>query len=118
VSKFVHRHKRQMIAASLVLLALLGGTVGTTLRLLEARRQEEARKQEKIARDETVEKERARLAKAERVRERDAAPGEATYQLDGNRFLLASPPTTTAMSGWLASGWPVSKPNIVAENGT
>ena len=38
--KFVRRHKGQVIAASLVLLALVGGIVGTTLGLFEARRQE------------------------------------------------------------------------------
>jgi serine/threonine protein kinase len=90
VRKFVRRHKGQVIAASLVLLALLGGIVGTTLGLVEARRQEEeARKQEKIARDETDEKERALLAEAERVKERDAALDEANYQLDSSSFLLA-----------------------------
>jgi serine/threonine protein kinase len=60
VSKFVRRHKGHVIAASLVLLALVGGIVGTTLGLFEARRQqEEAKKQEKITRDETAEKEKA-----------------------------------------------------------
>jgi WD40 repeat protein len=62
LSKFVRRHKGQVIAASLVLLALVVGIVGTTLGLFEARRQE------KIARDETAEKERARLAEAEQRR--------------------------------------------------
>jgi WD40 repeat protein/tetratricopeptide (TPR) repeat protein len=74
LKKFVKRHKGQVIAASLVLLALLGGIVGTTLGLFEARRQEEeARKQEKIARDETAQKEEARQAEAQRVKERDDA---------------------------------------------
>jgi WD40 repeat protein/serine/threonine protein kinase/tetratricopeptide (TPR) repeat protein len=74
LKKFVRRHKGQVIAASLVLLALLGGIVGTTLGLFEARQQEhEARKLEQIARDETVEKEKARQALAQRVRERDDA---------------------------------------------
>jgi hypothetical protein len=46
VSKFVRRHKGQVIAASLVLLALVVGIVGTTLGLFEAKRQEqEARKE-------------------------------------------------------------------------
>jgi WD40 repeat protein/serine/threonine protein kinase/tetratricopeptide (TPR) repeat protein len=58
--KFVRRHKGQVIAASLVLLALVGGIVGTTLGLFEARRQ-------------TAEKEEARQAEADRVRERDDA---------------------------------------------
>ncbi len=74
LSKFVRRHKRQVVAASLVLLALVGGMVGTTLGLFEARHQEdEARKQEKIAREEASAKEEARSAEAERVKERDAA---------------------------------------------
>jgi len=38
--KFVRRHRRQVVAASLVLLALVGGVVGTTVGLIEARRQE------------------------------------------------------------------------------
>jgi serine/threonine protein kinase len=67
VSKFVRRHKGQVIAASLVLLALVGGIVGTTVGLFEAQRQE------KIARDETTEKEKARAAEALRVKERDKA---------------------------------------------
>jgi serine/threonine protein kinase/formylglycine-generating enzyme required for sulfatase activity len=46
VSKFVRRHKGQLIAASLVLLALVGGIVGTTLGLFEARRQEGEARQE------------------------------------------------------------------------
>ena len=97
VSKFVRRHKGQVIAASLVLLTLLGGIVGTTLGLFEARRQEQ------IARNETAEKEKALLAEAERVKERDDALGkeaqramerdaaleESNYQLDSSNFLLA-----------------------------
>jgi serine/threonine protein kinase len=97
VSKFVRRHKGQVIAASLFLLALVGGIVGTTLGLFEARRQEgearkqeqEARRQEEIARDETVEKEKARSAEAERVKERDAALDDANHQLNNSNFLVA-----------------------------
>src|SRR5262249_28185153 len=96
-SKLVRRHKGQVLAASLVLLALVGGIVGTTLGLFEARRQEQ------LARDETAEKELARAAEAERVKERDralklealrvkerdAALDEANYQLDSSNFQLA-----------------------------
>jgi serine/threonine protein kinase len=65
VNKFVRRHKGQVIAASLVLLALAAGIVGTTLGLFEARRQaQEARRQEQIARDEATAKEQARAAEA------------------------------------------------------
>jgi len=97
VSKFVRRHKGQVLAASLVLLALVVGIVGTTLGLFEARRQEQ------IARDETAEKEKARQAEAQRVKERDdaltreaqrakerdAALDDANYRLDNSSFLLA-----------------------------
>ncbi|HKB35298.1 MAG TPA: protein kinase [Gemmataceae bacterium] len=69
LKKFVRRHKGQVIAASLVLLVMMGGIVGTTLGLFEARRQEQdARRQEHIARDETAEKEKALRAEAEQRR--------------------------------------------------
>jgi WD40 repeat protein/serine/threonine protein kinase/tetratricopeptide (TPR) repeat protein len=41
VSKFVRRHKGQVIAASLVLLALLGGIIGTSIGLVRADRERE-----------------------------------------------------------------------------
>ena len=43
LQKFVRRNKGQVIAASLVLLALLTGMVGTTIGLFEAKRQEAAK---------------------------------------------------------------------------
>jgi serine/threonine protein kinase/DNA-binding SARP family transcriptional activator len=64
--KFARRHKWPVLAASLVVLALLGGILGTTLGLVEAKQQErlaltaqqraetnaaEAKKQEKAAKD-------------------------------------------------------------------
>jgi serine/threonine protein kinase len=90
VSKFVRRHKGQVIAASLVVFTLTGGMVGTTLGLFEAWRQEQ------IARDETAHKEKALQAAALRVKERDAALDKADaalddahYHLDSSNFLLA-----------------------------
>jgi WD40 repeat protein len=65
--KFVRRHKVQVVAAGLVLLALLAGMAGTIWGLIEARQQEQ------IAREEAAEKEKARLAEARRVQERNAA---------------------------------------------
>ena len=63
--KFVRRNRPQVVAASLVLLALVGGIVGTTLGLFEARRQTaEAEHQKQIAVAEAVEKEKARKAEA------------------------------------------------------
>jgi hypothetical protein len=63
--KFVRKHRGAVIAATVVVLALLTGIAGTTLGLIEAKRQEqEAKRQAKIARDETAEKEKARSAEA------------------------------------------------------
>jgi tetratricopeptide (TPR) repeat protein len=61
LKKFVRRHKGQVIAASLVLVALLAGIAGTTWGLIEAK------KQEQFARAETAAKERARAAEAEKA---------------------------------------------------
>ena len=47
VSKFVRRHKGQVIAASVVLLALVGGIVGTTFGLFEARRRRRRQQSQK-----------------------------------------------------------------------
>ena len=68
--KFVRRHKGQVLAASLLLLTLLAGIVGTTWGLIEARRQEQ------LARAESSEKEKARQAEAER------AEGERLAKMD------------------------------------
>jgi hypothetical protein len=63
--KFARRHRGQVVAASLVLVAMLGGIIGTTLGLIEAKRQaQEARRQEDIAVAEAGEKEKARQSEA------------------------------------------------------
>jgi WD40 repeat protein/serine/threonine protein kinase/tetratricopeptide (TPR) repeat protein len=105
LKKFVTRHKGQVIAASLVLLALLAGMAGTTWGLFEAKHQEglandraegerlatiEAKKQEQIARDETIEKEKARSAEAERGKELDKANDELKHRLGISSMLLAN----------------------------
>jgi tetratricopeptide (TPR) repeat protein len=56
--KFVRRNRPQVVAAALALVALVAGIVGTTLGLVEARRQE------RIALTESNEKEKARQAEA------------------------------------------------------
>ena len=71
-AKFIRRHRGQVVAASLVALALVGGGVGTTLGLFEARRQRD------LARVETTEKEEARSAEADqRLRAETARQDEA-----------------------------------------
>ena len=63
--KFLRRNRPQVVAGALVLVALLGGIVGTTVGLIEARRQAaEAERQKQIAIEETAEKEKARKAEA------------------------------------------------------
>ncbi len=77
VKKFVRRNKGQVIAVSLVFFALLAGMVGTSLGLVEAKRQEaEARRQEGIARDEATAKEQARAAEADQRAKAVAAAEE------------------------------------------
>jgi hypothetical protein len=72
LQKFVRRHKGQVIAASFVLLALVAGFVGTSLGLLEARRQAEN------ARAEAAAKEMARAAEAAQREVAEAKQREAT----------------------------------------
>jgi tetratricopeptide (TPR) repeat protein len=68
VRKFVRRHKGRVIAASLVILALLGGIVGTTLGLIAARR---AAEEERLAKQEAEANFRAaRAAEAKEAEQR------------------------------------------------
>ncbi len=104
--KFVRRNRPQVVGACLVLLALVGGVIGTTLGLLEARRQqriavaeakekEKARQaeadQRKIAVAEAVEKEKARRAEADQRKKAEEsarrAKEEAAKALAINEFL-------------------------------
>lgn len=76
--KFVQRNRGQVIAASLVLLALVAGVVGTTVGLLEAMRQTAfARQQETLAKEQTAlarkEAEAKELAWTEEARQRGLA---------------------------------------------
>jgi eukaryotic-like serine/threonine-protein kinase len=73
--KFVRRNRVQVAAAAVVLLALVLGVVGTTLGLIEARRQEA------IAIREVREKEEARRAEAEQRRAADEQRGRAERRL-------------------------------------
>jgi serine/threonine protein kinase/Flp pilus assembly protein TadD len=63
LGKFLRRHKGPMLAASLVLLALLGGIVGTTVGMLHA-------KQRRIEAEEAQGREADQRGKAERARDR------------------------------------------------
>ena len=71
LKKFVKRNKIQVIAASLVFLALLAGIAGTTLGLIEAERQEDLAI--KAQRAETKRAEGERLAKTEAQTKRTEA---------------------------------------------
>ncbi len=69
--KFVRRNRPQVIAASLVLLTLVGGVVGTTVGLFEAKRQERAAL--KAADEERQAKEREAAQRAIAVEQRTKA---------------------------------------------
>jgi serine/threonine protein kinase/Flp pilus assembly protein TadD len=79
--KFLRRNRGPVLAAAVLLLALVGGVVGTSWGLVEARRQrdaaEAAHSQEAAQRREAVaQKERAEGAEARATRERDKAVAE------------------------------------------
>jgi serine/threonine protein kinase len=73
--KFLKRNRGPVLAASLVLLALMAGMIGTTWGLIEARRQAQ------LARDEATAKENARKAEAEQRSAADAANEQAQKRL-------------------------------------
>src|SRR5262249_5690641 len=74
LKKFVKRYKGQVIAASVVLFALVAGIVGTTLGLVEAKKQEaEAKRQEGLALAAAEEERQAKLREAERAEGEKAA---------------------------------------------
>jgi serine/threonine protein kinase len=88
--KFVHRNRAQAAAASLVLLALAAGMVGTTLGLVEAKRQEaEARRQEVIAVAAAAEEQQAKFREAERAEGEKAAKQEAQRNLEQAKVNLS-----------------------------
>ncbi|MDX2037544.1 MAG: tetratricopeptide repeat protein [Isosphaeraceae bacterium] len=78
IRKFVKRNKVQVVAASLVLVTLVAGVVGTTVGLIEAKRQERkalaaADEERKAKREAETEKTNAlKAAEAERVAKLDA----------------------------------------------
>ncbi len=75
--KFVRRNRPQVATAALLLLALVVGVAGTTLGLLEARRQaRRAEAQEAVTRAEAAAKEQARRAEAEQRRQAEARLGQ------------------------------------------
>jgi serine/threonine protein kinase len=82
LTKFVRRYKGQVLAAGVVLFALVAGMVGTTLRLLEAKKQEvEAKRQQGLALGAADEERQAKLREAERAEGEKAAKLEAQKNL-------------------------------------
>jgi hypothetical protein len=77
--KFARRHRLQVIAVSLVLLALLAGVIGTTLGLVQANQAAEA---ERLAKDNAVAQQR--LAEQAGAQERQAKDREA-QRADGEQ---------------------------------
>jgi len=84
LKKFVRRNKGQVIAASLVLLALVAGVVGTTIGLIEAKKQE--RVAIAAAEEERKAKEReAQRAEGERLAKLDAEAKKAEAEAEKQR---------------------------------
>ena len=91
LKKFVRRHKGQVIAASLILLTLIGGIIGTTIGLISA-------EAERLAADRAREGEQAERENAEGLAKKNAkladderdARNKAEHQLGVSNLLLAS----------------------------
>jgi serine/threonine protein kinase/tetratricopeptide (TPR) repeat protein len=94
LKKFVKRNKVQVIAASLVVLTLMGGTIGTSLGMASARRAEKAEaKQRGIADNQ---RDKALAAERQTALERDRAlAAERQTALERDRALAAEAKTRT-----------------------
>jgi serine/threonine protein kinase/Flp pilus assembly protein TadD len=120
--KFVRRNRGRVIAASLVLLALVGGVIGTTAGLFEARRQAEiARGKEQEANDEkqkalrAAEEERqAKQREAERADGQRKAKLEAQAKREEAERNLAFAKKANAILGSVFAGL---DPKKIAESG-
>ncbi|MFO0881215.1 MAG: serine/threonine-protein kinase [Gemmataceae bacterium] len=98
--KFVRRNRPQVVAVSLVLLALVAGVVGTTAGLIEAKRQERAALAAQAAEADRAEGER--LAKLDAEVRRAEAEGqqrraEAGERLAGDRLVQVEAEKRTAV---------------------
>jgi tetratricopeptide (TPR) repeat protein len=83
--KFVKRYKGQVLAATVVVVALVAGMVGTTLGLLEAKKQEaEAKRQEGLALAAAAEE---KTAKLEAQKNLDQANANLAFAKKGNDIL-------------------------------
>jgi serine/threonine protein kinase/tetratricopeptide (TPR) repeat protein len=80
ISKFIRRHKGQVLAASLVLLALLGGIAGTTAGFLRA--EEKRREAEAAARAESLAKIDAETRRLEAEQQRARAETREQQAID------------------------------------
>jgi serine/threonine protein kinase len=85
VSKFVRRHKGQVIAASLVLLALLAGITGTTIGLFQAESARRDEAQQRAAAEKAAEAES--LAKRDAETRRQEAERNLAFAKKGNEIL-------------------------------
>jgi len=85
VSKFVRRHKGQVIAAGLVLLALLAGITGTTFGLFRAEAARRGEAQQRAAAEKAAAAER--LAKLDADTKRQEAETNLAFAKKGNEIL-------------------------------
>jgi serine/threonine protein kinase len=106
LKKFVKRYKGQVLAASVVFFALVAGIVGTTLGLLEAKKQEaEAKRQEGLALGAAEEERQAKLREAERAEGEKAAKLEAQRPCNRPRKTWPSPRRATTSWVRCSRGW-------------
>jgi non-specific serine/threonine protein kinase/serine/threonine-protein kinase len=90
VSKFVRRHKGQVLAAGLFLLALLAGITGTTFGLFRAEAARRAEAQQRAAAEKAAAAER--LAKLDADTKRKEAETNLAFAKKGNEILGSAEP--------------------------
>jgi serine/threonine protein kinase len=101
--KFARRHRGRVLAASLVLLALVGGIIGTSVGLIAARRQEARANAE---RDEKEDARQAAQASAEKARRREEET-QGVLDFVENKILAAGRPKS--QDGGLGRDVPMPK---------
>jgi WD40 repeat protein len=91
LKKFVRRHKGQVLAASLVLLTLIGGIFGTSVGLVQADRSAEEERSAKVAAQDAAEREKQAAAGEKEARNAERERGDdLKYQLGVSSMVLAS----------------------------
>ena len=116
--KFVRKHRGAVVAASLVVLALVGGIAGTTWGMIRAEAGASKRNRHGPARPSASRSATRRSAKP-RTPEEPPTPAlwSSSIAWASAAWSWPAPPTTIATSSWLPNGWTTCPRSSAAGNG-